>query len=179
MIDAKTKNRFIELRAAGLSYNKITKELHISRSTCQKLVAELTQEIDEEKQAEIKTLAETYHMTRAARIRTTGEILKKLDAAIDAADFSDVPADRLLSIRLQYTEAMQRELVIPREKVKAATAGEILSAYTELLNEVRAGNLTNEQAQKEASILSGMLKAFEGVELKQKIEEIEKMLSSD
>lgn len=109
----------------------------------------------------------------------TKAILAKLDRAIAIADFSKIPPDKLLALRLQYAEAVKQETPPPREKMKGGSLEEVLQAYTELINEVRAGRLTAEQAAKENSILSSMIKAIETGELKQRIDEIERILSND
>ena len=54
-----------------------------------------------------------------------------------------------------------------------------MQAYTDLINEVRAGRITTEQAAKENSILAGMIKAIETNELKARIEEIERILNNE
>ena len=115
----------------------------------------------------------------AKKPETTSAILAKLDRAIAEADFSKIPPDKLLALRLQYREAVRQETPPPRAKIKGGSVEEILTAYTELLNEVRAGRLTAEQAAKENSILAGMIKAIETSELKKKIDEIERILSND
>lgn len=177
MLTAATKRRFVEMRAEGASYEKIQRDLKISRNSCQKLQSELGAEIDAAKREEMQTLVESFGMVRTARIKQIGKLLQKLDKAIDKADFSKVTADKLLSIRLQYVEALQKEITLPRGTVNGTTPEEILAAYIDLVNEVRAGNLTTEQAAKENSVLAGMLKAVETVQLKKRIEEIERMLA--
>lgn len=110
---------------------------------------------------------------------TTRAILAKIDRALAEADFSKIPPDKLLALRLQYVEAVKSEDPPAREKLKAGSVEEILAAYTELINEVRAGRLTGEQAAKENAILAGMIKAIETNQLKARIEEIEKILAND
>lgn len=179
MLDTKRKRQFIKLRAQGASYEKIIAEMHISRDTCQKLQQEFSDAIDEAKREELESLANEFHMVRTARIRATGKLLQKLDAAIDETDFSKVPADRLLSLRLQYVEALQKELAIPRESLKSSDVDDILSAYVGLLNDARAGKVSGEQSARENAILQGMLKGVEVLQLKARLDEIEKILADE
>ena len=109
----------------------------------------------------------------------TRAILKKLDRAIAEADFLKMPPDKLLSLRLQYAEAVRQEAPPARKKMKDGSTGEILAAYIDLINEVRAGTLTTEQAAKENAILAGMIKAIETNDLKARIEEIERILANE
>ena len=63
--------------------------------------------------------------------------------------------------------------------MKGGSVEEIMDAYKDLLNKVRAGRLTGEQAAKENAILAGMIKAIETNQLKGRIEEIERILNSE
>lgn len=109
----------------------------------------------------------------------TAAILAKIERAIAQADFSKIPPDKLLVLRLQYTEALKGEAPPKRTKMTGGTVEEIMDAYKELLNEVRAGRLTGEQAAKENAILAGMIKAIETNQLKGRIEEIERILYNE
>lgn len=110
---------------------------------------------------------------------TTRAILAKINHAIAKADLSKVPAEKLLALRLQYIEALKSEAPPKRAAMKGGSVEEVLQAYTELINEVRAGRITGEQAAKENAILAGMIKAIETNQLKARIEEIEKILSDE
>lgn len=115
-----------------------------------------------------------------AKAETTRAILGKIDRAIARADFSKIPPDKLLSLRIQYMEALKGEDPPKRAKMKGGlTVEQIMDAYTELLNEVRAGRLTIQQATKETSILANMVKAIEAHEQNAKIEEIQRILNSE
>ena len=109
----------------------------------------------------------------------TRAILGKIEQALSEVDFSEVPPDKLLLLRLHYIKALKQEEPPKRPKMTGASIEEILTAYMELLNEVRAGRLTAEQAAKENSILAGMTKTIEATQLKARIEEIEGILSNE
>lgn len=61
------KSEFILQRAEGLSYDKISKELGISKSTCSNWEKELKEEINNLKSQQLNDLYERYYMTREAR----------------------------------------------------------------------------------------------------------------
>jgi hypothetical protein len=113
------------------------------------------------------------------KMETTRAILAKIDRAIAKADFSKIPPDKLLALRIQYMEALKGEAPPKRAKMKGGSVEEIMDAYTELLNQVREGRLTVQQATKETAILSNMVKAIETHEQKQRIEEIERILNNE
>ena len=55
-------------------------------------------------------------------------------------------------------------------------AKSIVAALADLLNRVRAGDITAEQAQKESGILAQLLKAYDAVEVKAKLDELEAII---
>src|SRR4030042_3766731 len=66
------KSRFIHLRAKGLSYAKIAKELKVSTSTLTNWNQELLEEIAQAKATELETLQEEYFMLKESRIKLLG-----------------------------------------------------------------------------------------------------------
>ena len=79
------KNQYILLRAEGKSYDAIAHELHISKSTCSKWEQELGREIALQKAEQLKSLYESYYMTREARIKKLGGTLKNIEDAAKRA----------------------------------------------------------------------------------------------
>ena len=61
-------------------------------------------------------------------------------------------------------------------KVLDIAAAALLAALQDLLNRVRAGEVTTEQANRESSIISNALRAYEQTELKTKLEALEAAL---
>jgi len=172
---AELKIEYVRLRAEGQSYSVIAEKLHISKSTCTSWERELKDQIDELKRAELAELCEAYGMTKEARIRTLGDTLGKIEDALGKADFSTVDPAKLLDYKLKYTEALKGEYVgaKPAFQIDSIDAKQIIAALGDLLNRVRAGEVTTEQAQKESGILTQLLKAYETVEVKAKLDELE------
>lgn len=94
-----TKQKFIQLRAEGLSYAKIGEQLNISKGTCSKWEDQLTDEIAELKKDHLQELYEEYGMQKEALIKALGKVLNKIDDAIDDADFSAMTPAQLLDAR--------------------------------------------------------------------------------
>lgn len=109
-MDIEQKDKFIELRAGGMSFDNISKQLNISKPTLLKLNRELAADIDRLKFINIESLAERYKMLRTARIDTLSKTLDKVDSAIEAADFGRLPADKLIEMRLKLADKMMDEL---------------------------------------------------------------------
>lgn len=175
MKPAELKKEYVRLRAEGQSYSVIAEQLHISKSTCASWEKELKEQIDELKRAELAELCESYGMTKEARIKKLGDTLDKIEEAIAKADFSTVDPAKLLDFKLKYTEALKGEYVgtKPALQIDTIDAQQIIAALGDLLNRVRAGEVTTEQANKESNILAQLLKAYDTAEVQAKIYELE------
>lgn len=173
------KQKFVELRADGHSYSSIQKELGIAKGTCSKWERELSDEIATVKRESLTALYESYHMTKEARIRKLGDTLSKIDTALAKADLSEVPADKLLDYKLKYEEALRKEYTPAGKPLgKDINQHTILTAMGDLLDRVRAGEVTPEQATRESTVLANLLKAYDTVEVKAKLEELGAIIES-
>lgn len=176
MKPAELKQEYIKLRASGKSYSYIADTLHISKSTCTEWERQLGAEIAQLKKEELNTLYESFHMKKEARIKQLGETLERIDSALSTVTLTDVPPEKLLDFKLKYTEALQKEYINTDPAIKlrdGVDAKGIVNALGDLLDRVRAGEVTTEQANKESLVLSNLLKAYETVEVKAKLEELE------
>ena len=48
-------------------------------------------------------------MTKEARIKKLGDTLEGINTALDGADLSTIPPEKLLDFKLKYTEALKEE----------------------------------------------------------------------
>lgn len=174
------KIAFVRLRAEGRSYEQIGKELGIAKGTCCKWGRELAAEVDQLKKQQLRELCESYGMAATARITNLGNTLDKINAAIAEADFSYIDPDKLLDLKLKYTEALKGEYgaTAPAMKLDGLDADRIMEALGDLLNRVRAGEVTAAQARQEAQVLSQLHKAYDTAVVKSKLDEIETIISS-
>lgn len=173
------KKEYVRLRAEGKSYSVIAEQLHISKSTCTKWERELSAQINELKRAEFQELCENYGMTKEARIKKLGDTLEKIEDAIAKADFSTVDPAKLLDFKLKYTEALKGEYIGTKPAAELGAninAQDIVTALGDLLNRVRAGEVTDEQASRESAVLANLLKAYDTVEVKAKLDELEAII---
>jgi len=177
MKPAELKKEYIRLRAEGKSYSFICEQIHISKSTCTKWEKALAAEIDELKRAELAELCESYSMTKEARIRRLGDTLEKINAALEQVDFTTVNPAKLLDYKLKYTETLKGEYTgngthyqFTADKIEPK---DIVAALGDLLNRVRAGEVTPEQANRESTIIANLLRAYDTVEVKAKLDALE------
>ena len=175
------KTEFIALRAQGKTFEYIAKKLNISKSTCSAWEKELKTAIADLKQEQLNELYDTYYMTKEARIKKLGDILDKIDNTLDQADLTEVPLEKLLDFKLKYTEALKAEYVHTGAVIdfsEQVTAQDILKALGSLLERVQRGEVSQEQANRESAILANLLKAFDAVELQEKLAMVESVLKS-
>ena len=170
------KNEFIRLRAEGKSYTAIGKELSISKATCTAWERELTAEIAEKKKEQLEEMYQAYYMTREARITKLGQALESIEDALSKADLSQVSPEKLLDYKLKYMEALKQEFIdttpaIPLED--SFNPRDIIVVLADLLKRIRNREINLDQASRETMVITNILKAYETVELKAKLEMLE------
>ena len=123
------KERFIELRAQGWSFDKIAKELGKAKQTLIDWSRELQDEIANRKALELDTLYEKYYLSKENRLQTFGELLQRIKKEIAGRTLTDVPTEKLLELYIKYTDKVKEEVVEPRFK----TAQEISEERAEAM----------------------------------------------
>ena len=108
------KSQFVELRAKGWSYVKISGRLKVSKNTLTSWGAELEGEIASLKAMEMEALHEKYFMNKESRIRLLGEQLKEIKDELKRRGLETVSTDRLLEMELKLYQALQAEYVETR-----------------------------------------------------------------
>lgn len=108
-----TKERFIELRAKGWSFDKIAKELDRAKQTLINWSKELEDEIANLKALELEALYEKHYLLKENRIETFGAMLTKIKKEVESRDLSDVPTDKLLDLFLKYNSQIKEEIIEP------------------------------------------------------------------
>ena len=131
-----TKERFIELRAKGWSFDKIAKELGKAKQTLIDWSKELKDEIANRKALELEALYEKYYLLKESRLKTFGELLGKLRKEVMSRDLSELPTDKLLDLLLKYENQVKEETVEPTYKTSREIAEDRLDK--ELLEELTA-----------------------------------------
>jgi len=114
MEDLKKKETFIELRAAGLSFDKIAKRLKVCKQTLIDWSKELEEEIGNLKALELEALYEKYFLLKENRLQTFGELLARMSAELEKRNLADIPTDKLLDIMGRYQALIKEEYTEPR-----------------------------------------------------------------
>lgn len=137
-----TKQRFIELRAKGWSFDKIAKELGKAKQTLIDWSKELQDEIANRKALELEAIYESYYLLKENRLQTFGAMLTKIKEEIESRDLSDVPTDKLLDLFLKYNSQIKEEIVEPiykssQELIEERQDRELLEELTAIKPEMR------------------------------------------
>ncbi|MHB1003933.1 MAG: hypothetical protein ACYC5A_02630 [Thermoleophilia bacterium] len=105
--DIKTKERFVELRAQGLSFAKIAEELEVSKPTLIKWSRELQEDIANLRAIEREALLEKHLALKDKRLELLGEQASRIKEELGGRDFSMINTDTLLNIA-QVCKGAQR-----------------------------------------------------------------------
>ena len=105
------KERFIELRAQGYSFDRIAKELGKAKQTLIDWSKDLQEEIANRKALELEALYEKYYLLKENRLQTFGAMLTKIKAEVERRDLSDVPTDKLLAVSYTHLTLPTSDLV--------------------------------------------------------------------
>lgn len=159
MTIAQKKEQFTIMRADGHSYAEISKELGISKSTCTAWNSELKENIAELETDNAQELKHKYRITRANYIERIGETLERINQAIEKTDFTKIPAEKLLKLKLEYEEKILTECTPIYEKREPLTAQELADEGTYILKQLKAGQITDQQAKTRLLIIEGIYRS--------------------
>lgn len=174
MASEEQKQKFIELRAQGLSYGTIAKEIHVAKSTLTSWAKELSSEITRRKDTEREALFETFRLNKESRIRQLGGILQRFEDELATRDLSDISTGKLADLILKYSDVLQDEV----QEIKETEIGpnmnaeDIFEEFRRLLVELQSGRISRADAHKDALVLAGLLRAYETTSLEQKLDAI-------
>jgi len=175
------KSQFVQLRAKGLSYAKIAKELKVSTSTLTNWNQELQEEIAHAKAMELEALQEEYFILKEGRIKLLGDQLKAIQEEISGRDLSKVSTERLMDLQLRYFGELKTEYVATATGDKTGIkldSKDIVKQLQLVLERYKAGEIDEAQAKQEQTILQSMLKGIEQTELATKLEHLEAIVRS-
>jgi hypothetical protein len=113
MVKTEEKDKFIELRAAGLSFDSIAKQLNISKPTLLKMAKDFQADIERLKFINLESLAERYKVLRAERLAGLGRLLGQVDTALEAADFDRLSPEKLIDLKMKLTDKMHSLITEP------------------------------------------------------------------
>jgi len=111
MTDAKQKEKFIKLRAEGISFDTIAKELSKSKTTLINWQRELDSEINNLQYSIIQNLIEKYKITKQRKIEFYSKELDKIYKALEKKNYDELPAKQLHELREKLTQSIDKEKI--------------------------------------------------------------------
>jgi hypothetical protein len=105
------RDKFIEMRAEGLTLAKIAEELKISYNTAVDWSREFVDNISAIKAFKDEEMIEKYRMTKEKRIEMYGERLLAIQDELAKRDLSDIPTHKLFDMTIKCSKALEAEAV--------------------------------------------------------------------
>jgi transcriptional antiterminator len=105
------RQQFIELRAKGYSFQKLSDELGISKPTLIEWSknSDISRDIQNQRTLLVDDLQERYAITRRHRIALFGEFLDKAKDELNKRDMSDIPTDRLITMVIKLSDTLKAD----------------------------------------------------------------------
>ena len=110
MKDQKTKEKFVELRAEGLSFDKISKKIKVSKPTLIEWNKEMISEINEQKYIRYDEILERYKLTKERRMARLSKALDQAWEEYEKKDYKDLSKRELLMIINQLDKRLMEEI---------------------------------------------------------------------
>jgi hypothetical protein len=101
--------KFVELRASGLSYSRIADQLAVSKPTLIAWSKDLATRIANLRAVEQEALYEKSFASKEQRVRVFQELLEKLLGELGKRDLSKLPTEKLFDLVLKYSGAISEE----------------------------------------------------------------------
>jgi len=108
--DQETKEKFLELRAQGLSFDRIAKKLKASKQTLINWSKELEMEIANRRAIALESLQEKFYMTKARRIEVFGAKFQAIKDELDKRNLSEIPTEKLFDFFIKYSNVLKSEI---------------------------------------------------------------------
>lgn len=105
-----TKERFIELRARGFSFDNIADKLGVSKPTLIKWHKEFEREIVNLRYIHVEGLLEKHGLLKQKKIEVLAEVLQRTLDEIKTRDLSDVPIKHLIEITKLVESRLEKEV---------------------------------------------------------------------
>ena len=110
------KEKFINLRAKGLSLVTIGKELKKTRQTLASWHNELQEEIANARGIELEALHEQHFLSKEHKIKNFSKLLTKISDELDKRDFENVTTEKLIDMKIKLTAQLTSEYIEPEIK---------------------------------------------------------------
>lgn len=109
--DLDLKAKFVELRSKGLSYDKISKELGVSKRSLIEWSRELQYEIANLRAVELEAILDKHLLAREQKLEMYRELLEKVRKNFLERDLSDLDTEKLFNLFLRLIGLLESEVI--------------------------------------------------------------------
>lgn len=110
MKNIQVKEKFIQLRAQGLSFERISKEIGISKPTLIKWNRECSDAVANLLFFNIESMLEQYRLLKGFRIEALAQVFKKSLEELVKRNFENIPTEELISLMFTLEAKLKTEL---------------------------------------------------------------------
>lgn len=107
------KQKFIELRGKGMSFQAISEAMGVSKPTLIKWNGELMEEVKEAQYMELENLVEQYGLFRKERFevycKALNHALKEFKERAETGELKKVPTDKLFNLVEQLEKRLEQD----------------------------------------------------------------------
>lgn len=108
MKDQALKDRFIELRAQGKSFSRISEEINVSKPTLITWSHELGERIKNLRAIHDEALYEKYRLTQEHELQILSRQLEVIEKELETRPVFDVPTDKLYGLLFKVMEETRK-----------------------------------------------------------------------
>lgn len=109
MKNAATKEKFIEMRAEGISYSQISQELGVCKQTLITWGKTFETDIKNLKAIRMDEIYQKFALTKEGRIKVVGELLEKIRGEILERDLKDLTTEKLFELLPKISQLIEKE----------------------------------------------------------------------
>lgn len=110
MENIETKNKFVELRAKGNSFQSIADKLGVSKQTLINWSKELQMEINNLRTVEYDALVSKYRLNKQKKLELYGEFLDKVYSEIQKRSLEDLSTEKLFHLYLKINTSLDKDM---------------------------------------------------------------------
>ncbi len=107
------KDKFVEMRAAGVTLSKASNDLGIAYNTALNWEKDLAERIEAYKAIRIEELQEKYKISKEKRIELFDKDLLAINKELEKRDLSEVSTPKLFEMKIRCLKALEAEMEVP------------------------------------------------------------------
>ena len=115
------RQKFIQLRAEGLSFEKIARKTGISKRTLLSWSKKYKSEIADLKAGQLEALREQYYLSTEAKVKMWGKIVSKIGPELTERRLLNVAPETLLDMLIKAQGKLEQAYVDPKSNSKNKT----------------------------------------------------------